>query len=114
LISQSKNGLSALSLKRHIGVSYKTALKIKHKLMQAMAEQDEKRKLSGLISIDDPYLGGRKAGKRGRGSENKQPFIAAVSLNNNGRPKYVKFTPLKSFAGPNISKLAESQRWPKY
>jgi len=106
LTSQNKNGIAALALKRHIGVSYKTAWKIKHKLMQAMAEQDAKRRLSGLITLEDAYLGGRKEGKRGRGSANKQPFIAAVNLNKKGRPTYVKFTPLKSFTGPNIGRWA--------
>lgn len=107
LLSQNKNGIAALSLKRQIDVSYPTALQMKHKLMQAMAEKDSERKLSGLITLDDAYLGGRKEGKRGRGSENKQPFIAAVSLTKKGAPKYVKFTPLKSFAGPNILKWAD-------
>jgi len=56
LISQNKNGLSALSLKRHIDVSYPTALQMKPKLMPAMAEQDRKRRLSGPITLDDAYF----------------------------------------------------------
>ena len=63
-ISQSKNGIAALELKRQIGVSYKTAWRMKHKLMQVMTERDEQKKLSGSIQIDDVYLGGQKpAGK---------------------------------------------------
>jgi hypothetical protein len=55
-------------------VSYPTAWLIHHKLMQAMAE-------STFSMIDDAYLGGeRSGGKVGRGSENKVPFVAAVSL----------------------------------
>ena len=113
LISQSKNGIAALPLKRHLGVSYNTAWRMKHKLMQAMTEQDAKRKLAGLITIDDAYLGGKKNGKRGRGSENKRPFIAAVSLNTEGNPKYVKFTPVKSFTNSNIGKWAERYLSPR-
>lgn len=60
LISQSKNGISALKLKRHIGVSYKTAWSIKHKLMQVMVERDSQYKLSCFITADDAYLGGQK------------------------------------------------------
>jgi hypothetical protein len=37
LVSQAKTGLSALALKRQLGVSYPTAWLIHHKLMQAMA-----------------------------------------------------------------------------
>lgn len=37
LLSQSKNSVSALELKRHLGVRYKTAWLMKHKLMQVMS-----------------------------------------------------------------------------
>jgi len=40
LISQAKTGLSALALKRDLGVSYPTAWLIHHKLMQAMVERE--------------------------------------------------------------------------
>jgi transposase-like protein len=36
LLTQHKNAISALALKRQLGVSYKTAWLLKHKLMQAM------------------------------------------------------------------------------
>jgi hypothetical protein len=35
LITQSKNGISALELSRHIGASYNATWRLKHKLMQA-------------------------------------------------------------------------------
>src|SRR5690606_17534485 len=56
------------------GVNYKTAWRMKHKIMQAMAEREEPRRLNGFVQIDDAYLGGeRNGGKRGRGAEGKQP-----------------------------------------
>ena len=30
--------------------------------------------------MDDAYLGGERSGKRGRGSENKIPFIAGAAM----------------------------------
>jgi hypothetical protein len=45
-----------------------------------------------------------KKGKQGRGSENKQPFIAAVELNEKGKPIHVKLTPVKSFTKTEIEK----------
>ncbi|MBU2513935.1 IS1595 family transposase [bacterium] len=113
LISQNKNGIAALSLKRQIGVSYKTAWSMKHKLMQAMSEKDAKRKLFGLVTIDDAYLGGQQhGGKRGRGSEVKQPFVAAISLTSKERPLYAKFTPVESFTSVNIGSWAEQHLYP--
>lgn len=42
LISQAKTGLSALALKRQLGVSYPTAWLMHHKLMQVMAEREDR------------------------------------------------------------------------
>jgi hypothetical protein len=63
-----KTGLSALGLKREIGVSYNTAWGMKHKIMQVMKERDDSKLLKGTIQLDDVYWGGeRHGGKRGRG-----------------------------------------------
>ena len=97
-ISQAKTGLSALALKRHLGVSYPTAWLMQHKLMQAMAEREDHYLLSGHVQMDDAYLGGeRRGGKAGRGSENKTPFVAAVSVDDEGHPLRVKLTPVSGF-----------------
>ena len=81
LISQAKTGLSALALKRYLGVSYPTAWFIQHKLMEAMCERETKYTLGSHVQLDDAYFGGEHSGgKAGRGSENKVPFVAALSL----------------------------------
>ena len=87
LLTQAKNNVSALELKRHLGVSYPTAWLVKHKLMEVMRLREDSRQLTGRVEIDDAYLGGeRSGGKTGRGSENKVPFIAAVQTTNDGKP----------------------------
>ena len=87
LLTQAKNNVSALELKRHLGVRYKTAWLLKHKLMQVMCEREAPRQLDGRVEIDDAYLGGElPGGKSGRGSENKVPFIAAVQTTEAGHP----------------------------
>jgi len=98
LISQAKTGLSALALKRHLGVSYPTAWLMQHKLMQAMADREARYVLEGKVQIDDAYLGGeRTGGKVGRGSENKVAFVAAVSLTMENLPLRVRLTPVPGF-----------------
>ena len=93
LLTQSKNNVSALELKRHLGVCYKSAWLMKHKLMEVMREREDARVLDGRVEIDDAYLGGdRTGGKSGRGSENKVPFIAAVQTTADGRPQYACFS----------------------
>lgn len=70
LLTQGKHGISALELKRQIGVSFETAWNVKHKLLQVMLERESGRVLSERVEVDDPYMGGeRHAGKRGRGAE---------------------------------------------
>ena len=71
---------------RHLGVSYRTAWLIKHKLMETMLQREAGRRLCGRVEIDDAYLGGeRSGGKSGRGSENKVAFVAAVQTTDDGR-----------------------------
>jgi hypothetical protein len=107
LISQAKTGLSALALKRHVGVSYPIAWMMHHKIMQAMVERERKYTLSGYIQIDDVYLGGeRSGGKVGRGSESKVPFIAAVSVTPEGKPIHLKLSPISGFTRKAIAHWA--------
>lgn len=57
-------------------------------------EREETYVLRGKIQMDDAYLGGeRPGGRAGRGSENKIPIVAAVSLNEAGQRQ--------SLTGPN-------------
>ncbi len=108
LISQAKTGLPALALKRQLEVSYPTAWLIHHKLMQVMAEREDRYVLGGKVQIDDVYLGGeRTGGKVGRGSENKVPFVTAVSLSDDGRPLRIKLTPVSGFTLKAISVSAK-------
>ena len=76
-----KDGISAKSLQDNLGLgSYRSAWSLLHKLRIAMIRA-ERDKLSGLIEVDEGYIGGvLEGGKRGRGSENKQLVAVAVQL----------------------------------
>ena len=87
LLSQTKNGISALDLGGKLGVNNNAAWLLKHKLMQAMRERDRRYRLHGTVQLDDAYLGGENpGGKRGRGSENKTPLLVAVQVTDDGQP----------------------------
>ena len=62
LLSQTKNGISALELGRQLGVNDNTAWLLKHKLMQAMRERDRAYRLGGTVQVDDACLGGENPG----------------------------------------------------
>jgi hypothetical protein len=108
LLTQSKNGISALELARYLGVSYNTAWKLKHKLMQVMLERESGKLLAGAIQIDDAVIGGaRHGGKRGRGTAAKIPMVAAVQTDN-GRPVKAKLTRVTAHSGNAISEWAQA------
>ena len=108
-ITQDKKGISSLELMRRLGISYKAAWRMKHKLMEVMQERDEKKPLSGFIELDDAYLGGEKhGGKPGRGSENKTPFVAAVQTTSQGQPEAIKLHIVDGFRSKSISQWAKS------
>ena len=113
LISQAKTGLSSLALKRQIGVSYPTAWLVHQKILAAMAQREDTHRLGGVVQLDDAYLGGERAGgKVGRGSENKVPFVAAVSLNDQGHPLYLKLTAVAGFTLQAIGSWAQTHLAP--
>lgn len=92
LLTQAKNNVSALELRRQLGVNWRTAWLVKHKLMAVMAERESHRQLSGRVEIDDAYLGGERPGEpgqRGRGSPNKIPFVMAVSTVDERKPHQI-------------------------
>lgn len=108
LLTQRKKSTSALQLSREIGVNYDTAWKLKHKLMQVMMERQSEKKLAGRIEMDDAYMGGEKPGKRGRGSRNKIPFVAAVETTQDGRPLKIHLRRVRGFRSAVIARYAKS------
>ncbi len=103
LLTQNKNNVSTLELRRLVGISYPAAWRMKHKLMQVMCERESETRLSGRVEVDDAYLGGENpGGKAGRGSENKVPFIAAVQTNGHNNPLYAVFSKVKAFTSEEV------------
>src|SRR5712692_8401143 len=90
LLCESRKGMSANQLKRTLGVSYKTAWYLCHRIRAAMKEADG-HKLTGTVEVDETYIGGKTTnqekwkkktpviGIRERGGH--LHFIAAHNLN---------------------------------
>jgi len=107
LLTQQKNGIAALELKRHLGVSYLTAWRLKHKLLQVMKERDDQTPLAGIIEVDDVYWGGEAhASTPGRGSPNKTPFIAALSRNEEDHPIGLRLGKVAGFRTAEVERFA--------
>jgi transposase-like protein len=80
-VTSQKNGVSALGLQRVLGLPrYETTWIWLQKLRVAMVRPGRDR-LSGIIEIDETYIGGEKPGKRGRGSAGKALVMIAAQEN---------------------------------
>lgn len=108
LMTQSKNAISALELKRQLGIGYKSAWLLKHKLLQTMLLREASRRLDERVEIDDAYLGGEKPGKPGRGAQNKTPFVAAVQTDKDGKPRFMQLKRVTGFTKEALAAWAQS------
>lgn len=114
LLTSTKTNMAALELKRHLDVAYRTAWRLKQKVMEAMMQREERRQLSGFVQIDDAYLGGElNGGKPGRGSENKQAFVVAVETDATlEHPRYAVIEPVSTFDNPTMTEWAKRRLAP--
>ena len=81
LMADAKKGVSALQVSRHIGVAYKTAWHLCHRIRRAMREL-EAPPLGGqgqILEIDESYLGGRKYRKGVQGGKDAKIAILGIA-----------------------------------
>ena len=74
LLCESRKGMSANQLKRILGVSYKTAWYLCHRIRAAMKEVNPEP-LGGILEVDETYVGGRHKGEFGRVPGGKEIVI---------------------------------------
>jgi transposase-like protein len=89
LIVESKKGISANQLKRSLGVTYKTAWYLCHRIRSALSEVDAQL-LKGIIEVDETFVGGEVEGV-GRGYKgNKAVVVGAFERGRAIRLKVVR------------------------
>jgi transposase-like protein len=86
LICESKKGMSANQLKRTLGVSYKTAWYLCHRIRQAM-KTDTSEKLKGIIEADETCVGGKYDKRRKRPAYDKPCVVGVVQRGGDVRAK---------------------------
>lgn len=127
LMAASKKGMSAHQLHRSIGVTYKTAWFLWHRIREAMRETAPES-LGGesqTVEADETYVGGKprkEAGvpksKRGRGTK-KTPVAALVERKGRVRARkvdQVDGATLKAAIRENVNKGSRivTDEWPAY
>lgn len=77
-VTNQKSGVSALGLQRVLGLgSYHTAWNWLHKLRRAMVWPGRDR-LTGVVEVDEIFIGGEQPEKRGRGAAGKALVVVAA------------------------------------
>ena len=119
IMVESKKGVSSNQLKRMLGVSYKTAWFLSHRIRAAMQVVNE-RQLEGIVEVDETYVGGKTRGK-GRGYRgNKTMVLVAVERDGEIRLKVEKRNDRKTLHGFIEEHVADdteaiyTDEWPAY
>lgn len=108
LIGQTKTSISSLQLSRQLGVAYFTDWMFHSKILRVMSERNDCYVLQGKVQMDHAYFGGeRPGGKAGRGSENKVPIVAAISLNAAGHRIHAKISSVSGFTSEALADWAQ-------
>jgi transposase-like protein len=115
LMCEAKKGMSALQISRHIGVSYKTAWYLCHRIRKAMEELNSEP-LGGqgqIVEVDEAFLGGRKLRKGVKAGKDAKVTVLGIA-ERNGRvhlqrvanARLVSVKPvLDAKLSPNVTKV---------
>jgi transposase-like protein len=115
LLCEARKGMSANQIKRNIGVSYKTAWYLCHRIRSAMKEVDP-QPLGGIVEIDETYIGGRKRarvdGKNHRGHHRVEKEVVIGIKQRGGTLRFFKAEDVKTgtlakFIKENVSEDVE-------
>ena len=119
LMVEVKKGMSANQMKRTIGVSYKTAWYLCHRIRAAMAEATPEP-LTGTVEVDETYVGGKVRGK-GHGYKGNKTIVAGAVqrggdvvlqvVGNNSRQTLHDF--IRNSTDPRVRRIMTDE-WPAY
>jgi len=97
LLCSSKKGMSTHQLHRMLGITYKSAWFMAHRIRYAMTQSPLADKLGGFVEVDETYIGGKARGRHGRGAAKKTVVFAL--LQRNGQ---VRSTPVENVTAKNL------------
>jgi transposase-like protein len=119
LMCESKKGISALQMKRSLGVHYRTAWYLCHRIRKAVGEANEPL-LVGTVEVDETLVGGKVKGM-GRGYRGNKTIVVGV-VQRGGRVR-LQVVPgadretLHAFIREHVAPDAEAiytDEWPAY
>lgn len=103
-----KDGISEMALVKYISFTLKTVRALLHRIRSAMGERENIYCLGGSVEMDEAFFGGKAAGRRGRGSENKTQVAVALQLDSGGHPQFLKMRGVPDAKGSTLLAFAKS------
>ena len=98
IMCESKKGVSSKQLQRMLGVSYKTAWYLSHRIRDAMGD-DEQPLLRGIVEVDETLVGGKRPGYGAGYKGNKATVAGAIERGGEIRLRVVPNRTRKSLHG---------------
>jgi transposase-like protein len=93
LLCASKKGISSHQLHRMLGVTYKSAWFMTHRIRYMMGQSSYQKKLKGVVEADETYIGGKRRNQGGVGRpdaySHKQPVFSVLQRNGDVRSFHV-------------------------
>ena len=118
LMGESRKGISANQMKRTLDVSYKTAWYLCHRIRSAMKPDGEL--LSGVVEVDETWVGGRRSGMGRAYKGNKTMVLGALERGGPVRFKVDKRNDRKTLHGfiktvvDDDAEAIHTDEWPAY
>jgi transposase-like protein len=111
LLCEARKGISANQVKRTVGMSYKTAWYLCHRIRHAMKETD-KTMLDGTVEMDETFVGGKKRNIGSRGPYGSDKEIVIGIRKRNGELRFfhaedTRSVTLNKYIRENISEDVE-------
>ena len=108
IMAASKKGMCALQMSRMIGVTYKTAWFLCHRIREAMNGADTNGPLGGankVVEADETYVGGKARNRAFRKPADKKPVVALVEREGNVRSFHVANVTAKQLRGLIVTNI---------
>lgn len=101
LMMASKKGISAHQVHRMLGVTYRSAWFMCHRIRWAFRLRKTRKTMRGTVEADETYVGGKKKrGTWGRGPVGKTPVFGIIQRN-----KRIVITPVKNVKYATLHKI---------
>lgn len=107
LCAADKRGISAVQLSHMLSICYESAWYLLTRIRSAMGQRDAQYLLSGIVEMDDCYIGGvSHNGKRGRGTD-KAKVVVAVSKTDSGIPLFARMQIVEDLTGESLQEVVD-------